>query len=307
MNLSAIKSSRVLIYAISLLSLIFILVVASHVRGSKRWIDFFSFRLQFSELMKPFLIVAFASVLTPWAGNVTLKRLGISLLFFIPIAFLIFKQPDLGNVIIYTTTFLFLLISAGLSLSYVVYGGIAFIVLSPVIWFSLHDYQRNRILTFLDPTYDPLGMGYNVIQSTIAVGSGMWTGRGLGRGVQSQLQFLPEHHTDFIFATYSEEFGFIGSIVLLLLYFFLLYRILRIAQNTTDPFSRLVAFGAFGLILTQMVINIGMNVGMLPVTGVTLPMFSYGGSSLISTVMLLGFVNGVARNRRFHRPTFQIH
>ena len=181
---------------------------------------------------------------------------------------------------------------------YMLFGFLFFATSLPLVWRLLAQYQRDRILTFINPTYDPLGIGYNAIQSAIAVGSGLFFGRGLGRGIQSQLAFLPERHTDFIFATFSEEFGFLGSVALLVLYFLLLLRILRIAKDCDDVFTSLVAFGIFALLLSQIFINIGMNLRLVPITGVTLPLLSYGGSSLIATMILLGFVNAIRKGTR---------
>ena len=173
---------------------------------------------------------------------------------------------------------------------------IALIVI-PASWFFLHDYQKERISGFLAPESDPLGKGYNLIQSMIAVGSGELTGRGLGRGTQSRLQFLPEFRTDFIFASIAEEMGFVGSVLILSLYLYLLLYSLRAAQKVDNAFGFLVILGVVSMLLFQGVVNIGMNIGLMPITGITLPLISYGGSSLIATLVSLGMLASSARNK----------
>lgn len=305
-NIRSLKNARLLFYVLSLVLLVSLFFVGVEVRGARRWVEFAGLRMQFSEIVKPFLIIAFASLLAYWKDKITLSRFVISIGFFLPIVLLLLRQPDLGNGFVYIATFGFMLFSAGLSLWYIA-AALAFLAISfPVVWRLLAQYQKDRILTFLNPKHDPLGVGYNAIQSAIAVGSGLLFGRGLGRGVQSQLQFLPERHTDFIFATLSEEFGFLGSLVVLTLYFLVLLRLLRIAKSSNDTFASLVALGVFALLLSQTFINIGMNVGLVPITGVTLPLFSYGGSSLLSTMILLGFVNSLSRDQKQKEDVLEI-
>lgn len=305
-HIQSLKNLHVLFYILSLVLLVSLLFLGVEVRGAKRWIELFGIRVQFSEFVKPMLILAFASLLPRWREKFSVAHILISVGFFLPVCILLFRQPDLGSALIYTITFVSMLFFAGMSVWYIVIGLVLSAISLPLLWRVLADYQRNRILTFLNPKHDPLGIGYNAIQSAIAVGSGLLLGRGLGRGVQSQLQFLPERHTDFIFATYSEEFGFLGSFVLLLLYFLLLIRILRLARNTNDPFESYTLSGVFMLLLSQIFINIGMNLGLVPITGVTLPLLSYGGSSLLSTMILLGIVNAVSRAKREKKGTLEI-
>ncbi|HKZ34994.1 MAG TPA: FtsW/RodA/SpoVE family cell cycle protein, partial [Patescibacteria group bacterium] len=168
----------------------------------------------------------------------------------------------------------------------------------PGIWFLLREYQKQRIFSFLNPYADPLGTGYNVIQSTIAVGSGQLFGRGLGRGTQSRLQFLPEYHTDFIFATLAEELGFFGSILLLFLFFFLIFHVFETARSAPNTFGVFIAIGVGAMILFQVCVNVGMNIGIIPITGITLPLVSYGGSSLLATLISLGLVASVFCKKR---------
>ena len=167
-----------------------------------------------------------------------------------------------------------------------------------MVWRFLKDYQRARVLSFLNPYSDPLGTGYNVIQAVISVGSGKFFGRGLGRGTQSHLYFLPERHSDFIFASLAEELGFLGASLLLVFYFLLLFQILKIAKNAADDFGFLIVTGVFSHLSFQILVNIGMNLGLLPITGITLPLVSTGGSSLLATMVSLGLVENVGRSRR---------
>ena len=295
-HIRSLSRLQLFFYGGSIIFLLLVVFFGDDVRGSKRWLEFAGFRMQSSELIKPFLILSFASILTGWKDKITLSRVGMSIGLFLPILILLLRQPDLGSTLVYLSTFGFMILSAGMSMWYVVIAGASLALSFPIIWRVLAQYQRDRIITFINPQHDPLGVGYNAIQSTIAVGSGLLFGRGLGRGIQSQLQFLPERHTDFIFATLSEEFGFIGSIVVLVLYFLLLLRILQIARRSQDAFLSLTSIGIFGVLLSQTFVNIGMNVGIVPITGVTLPLVSYGGSSLFSTMLLLGFANSISRD-----------
>lgn len=281
-------------YIFSVMILIFVLFVGSENRGAVRWIEFFGFQIQFSEIMKPFLIISLSAFLAN--KDLSLKTLFSAILFLMPIAFLIYKQPDLGNALIYVIVATFLFLINGFSFVYFFLGTLFIGILSPVIWGLLHEYQRQRVLTFLYPSSDPLGASYNVIQSVIAVGSGMVFGKGLGQGTQSMLRFLPERHTDFIFATFSEEFGFIGSLLLLFTFVFLLYKMFLIFLNTEDKFAKIFSAGAFFLILTQVFVNVGMNMGILPIVGVTLPFVSAGGSSVLSNFILLGFLSAISKN-----------
>jgi rod shape determining protein RodA len=168
----------------------------------------------------------------------------------------------------------------------------------PIGWFTLQDYQKQRIFSFISPSSDPLGEGYNIIQSTIAVGSGQLLGRGLGYGTQSRLQFLPEYRTDFIFAAISEEFGLLGSFLIILVYCLILIYCVAVAKKCSDTFGFLIIIGVVSMLLFQSVVNIGMNIGLLPITGITLPLVSYGGSSLIVTLLSLGLICSITRFRK---------
>lgn len=280
------------IYIISLVLLFVVLIVGIESRGSVRWLEFFGFRIQFSEILKPFLAISLASFLSS-RNNYSFKTLFMSICFLMPIVLLVFLQPDLGNALIYLFVNALTFVVFGFPLRFFFAGLISVFVLLPVFWKFLHDYQKNRILTFLNPN-DPLGLSYNAIQSVIAVGSGMLIGRGLGLGTQSGLRFLPERHTDFIFATLSEELGIIGATLIVLTFVFLLYKIFMIFLNQEDLFCKIFSIITFSLIFFQFFINIGMNMGILPIVGITLPFVSYGGSSLLSNFILLGILSAMS-------------
>lgn len=294
-NYKTVSLYSVPIYIISVVLLLIVLVVGIESRGSVRWLEFFGFRVQFSEILKPFLAISFSSYLSS-KNNYSFKTLFLGSLFLIPIIFLVFLQPDLGNALIYFMVAVLSFIIFGFPFRFFFLGLIFMSLSFPIIWKFLHDYQRQRILTFLNPN-DPLGLSYNAIQSVIAVGSGMFFGRGLGLGTQSGLRFLPERHTDFIFATLSEELGIIGAILIIVTFAFLLYKIFVIFLNQEDLFCKTFSIIAFSLILFQFFINAGMNIGILPIVGITLPFVSYGGSSLLSNFILLGILSAINRGR----------
>jgi len=211
---------------------------------------------------------------------------------------LIVKQPDLGSGLLVLLVALSMILFVGVNWRTLGGSILSLVLLSPVIWHFLKDYQRQRVLTFLNPEHDPLGAGYHIIQSKIAVGSGQFWGKGFLHGTQSQLQFLPEQHTDFVFSVFAEEWGFIGSVSLLLLFTGLTLWGLQIARDCKENFGHLLAFGVTSLIFWQVFINLGMVTGLLPVVGIPLPFFSYGGSSLIATLLGVGFLLNI-RMRRF--------
>lgn len=281
------------IYFGLLVLLVIVFILGIETRGSLRWIPLGPFQLQPSEFIKPVLILVLAKF---WSDNYP-NWLNIlkSVLIVLPAGILIFRQPDLGTTLTIIMIWFAILISSNISVIKLLIMSLISMVLVPTGWVFLKDYQKLRIISFISPEQDPLGVGYNAIQSTIAVGSGKMFGRGLGRGTQSRLQFLPEFRTDFIFASIAEEFGFIGSMILLFLYSVIIARIIKIIQNTSEHFNSLVVIGVLGMFFFQIVVNIGMNIGVLPITGITLPLLSYGGSSLLSTLICLGFVSSVSR------------
>lgn len=291
-------------YALTITLLLATMVIGSTVRGSTRWLVLGPLRFQPSEIVKPLLIVFAAGSLANPPRSL-INWLKYVLVLALPVA-LIHLQPDLGSSVIIIFTLLGMLLASSVPVSYVATTIILAIAAVPLGWKLLKDYQKERLVSFLNPTYDPLGSGYHAIQATIAVGSGMLFGRGLGRGTQSQLKFLPERHTDFIFAAIAEELGFVGTSVLLLAYAVVLYQILAITANSKDEAGHLIAIGAFMLLLAQVVINAGMNMGLLPVTGITLPLVSVGGSSVIAIAATLGLVASVARNQTLPKPSLEI-
>lgn len=288
LKLQSIKSLIKPLYIFILITLVAVLILGIETRGSLRWIPLGIFNVQPSEFAKPILILVLAKF---WSEN-SPSWLNIvkSLLWFGPLFLLIFKQPDLGSALTLIAVWLGMLLITNVSIKKLLTLALVFMLIIPISWSFLHDYQKQRIHSFLEPASDPLGRGYNLIQSTIAVGSGELFGRGLGRGTQSRLQFLPEFRTDFIFASIAEEMGFVGSCLILLLYLFLLVYSLRAAQKVQDAFSFLIIGGVVSMFLFQIFVNIGMNVGLLPITGITLPLISYGGSSAVSSLILLGMI-----------------
>lgn len=291
-DLKVFRFLKLPIYIFAIISLVILLFIGFESRGSVRWLGVGGYGIQFSELFKPFLGLLLAGYLAD-RKNISFATFGKVLLFLLPIAFLIFRQPDLGSAMIYVLTVMMALILYGFPLWWFVVGLAGIVGLIPLIWRFLHAYQQQRILTFLHLTHDPLGTSYNAIQAVIAVGSGMLIGKGLGQGTQSALRFLPEKQTDFIFATLSEDLGFIGGIIVIGTFIFLLYRMYKIFTQVDDQYEKVFVAIAFSLLLIQFFVNIGMNIGILPIVGVTLPFVSYGGSSLLSNAILLGMVSGI--------------
>lgn len=286
-----------------ILTIVLLLVtfLGQEVRGTSRWIDFGWFRMQPSELIKPFFVIIMAELFSKSFGRSIIKLIK-PFLFFAPIVLLIFKQPDLGNVIVYFFIFAVCIILSEIPFGSLLFGAGSLFLFLPVAWNFMKQYQKLRILSFLDPSADPAGAGYNAIQAIIAIGSGRLFGEGFGRGTQSHLLFLPEYHTDFVFASIGEELGFLGAFLVLCFYFVLLGRILLIASRQNNRFTRLLAIGIFAQIFIQVFINIGMNLGILPIAGITLPLLSYGGSSIISTFIGLGIVSNIGKIRRSKGP-----
>ena len=296
-NYKVLKIYSLPIYIVSIVLLILVLFLGFESRGSIRWLDILGFRIQFSEILKPFLAVSFATYLID-NRKYDFKFL-ISIFFLVaPIALLIFFQPDLGDALIYMAVVITTIVYLGFPVKYFLAILVPIAAIFPFFWKVLKVYQRQRILTFLNPGSDPLGTSYNVIQSVIAVGSGMIMGKGLGQGTQSGLRFLPERNTDFIFATISEQLGFIGAVILLLAFAFFLYKVYTIFLNSGDKFSKVFAAIVFFTFLIQIFVNIGMNIGIVPIVGVTLPFVSTGGSSLLSNFILLGFLSALSKSSK---------
>ena len=270
------------------------------VQGSQRWIDLYFINLQPSELMKVAIIVCFAKYYHRMQlENVNkFKNIIIPLLIlFIPIS-LVISQPDLGTSILVALSGIIVLWLAGVNIKYFFYSSLIFIISAPFVISFLKPYQKLRILTFFDPDKDPLGAGYQIIQSKIAVGSGGLTGKGFLKGTQGYLEFLPEKHTDFIFTLYSEEFGFIGSLFLLLLYAILIFRIIRIGSISRSFFGKFFCYGFGSAIFVYIVVNMSMVLGLVPIVGSPLPIMSYGGSSMLATMIGFGIVLSAKINHK---------
>ncbi len=288
------------VYLVILGLLIAVLFVGENIRGSARWIDLGFFNLQPAELTKLAMIIITAKYLDQQGEKLKDYRYILLLCFYVAIPFaLVLIEPDLGSsLVIFFTWFAMLMFSKIKKKQLAIMITIGLIAAIASWFFVLHDYQKQRVYTFIDPAADPQGQGYNVLQSIIAVGSGDFFGRGVGRGLQSQLKFLPERQTDFIFASTAEELGLIGSVVILLLYLLILQRILRASKAARDNFGMYLALGIFFMLFFQILINIGMNIGIMPVTGIPLPLMSYGGSSLLTTMLSLGLVQSIVARQK---------
>jgi len=260
--------------------------------GSQRWINLYFINLQPSELMKIAIIVCFAKYYhrSQIKDVNSFKNILIPItILVIPIS-LVLSQPDLGTSILIALSGFIVLWLAGINIKYFIYSSLTFIISIPFVISFLKPYQKLRILTFFNPDRDPLGAGYQIIQSKIAVGSGGLTGKGFLKGTQSYLEFLPEKHTDFIFTLFSEEHGFVGSLILLLIYAILIFRILRIGSFARSYFAKIYCYGFASAIFTYISVNMSMVLGLLPIVGSPLPIMSYGGSSMLATMIGLSIV-----------------
>ena len=268
--------------------------------GASRWLDFGVFMVQPSEYAK----VAVILVLAKFFSNINVKRIKnfsttvVAFIIILPIFTLVVLQPDLATSIIIVSLTAIMLFVAGVPLWEFILAGSMVIVSAPIVWIKLlKDYQKLRIINFLFPESDPLGSGYNIIQSKIAVGSGGFLGKGFLEGTQGRLRFLPEHHTDFIFTIVGEEFGFVGAVALILLYLYIVFYGFTVARNTNSTFYKLVATGCASLIFLHMFVNIGMTVALMPVAGIPLIMFSYGGSSLMIGLICIAIIINIDINK----------
>ena len=295
-----------LIYAVALFFLFLVFALGIVRLGAQRWLKIAWFNFQPSEFAKLAIIIFLARYfsrksvddISLLSGKFGIFR-GLVLPFIfvaIPMFFII-EQPDLGSGLMLLFAFTALLYLTNVRLKYIFTLVTVLILPLPFLWHFLHDYQKQRLLVFLNPNIDPLGAGYTVIQSRIAIGSGGLLGKGWLAGTQSQLYFLPESHTDFIFATFSEQWGFLGSSLLILLYYLIIRQGFMIAQRTQDSFGKLLAYGISLLLALQVFINIAMNMGLAPVVGLPLPLLSYGGSSVLVTFIALGILVNIDRTR----------
>ncbi len=287
-------------YGCSIFLLVLVLLFGSERLGASRWLSIFGISLQPSEIAKLATIGVLARYLVgqprPLPPNVVGFSLGLVAL---PLL-LIFLQPDLGSASIFGAFWLGMVWVAGISPRMLMTGVGVSAGLLPFGWWLLKDYQRQRLMIFLHPDADPLGAGYNIIQSTIAIGSGQWWGRGWAAGTQNRLRFVPERHSDFIFCIIGEEWGFLGCMIVIVAFGVLLFRALRIAQQSPVPLGRLLAVGIASWIAYQALVNLGMVMGLIPVVGVPLPLLSYGGSSMIVVWTALGFLESIHRTQRPH-------
>jgi rod shape determining protein RodA len=293
-----VRSAPVL-YVIGLGLLTSVFVLGRTVSGARRWIHLGPFTVQPSELFKLIFIITLAWALTTGRGERSRTSLiGTFVLLGVPFL-LVVRQPDLGTALCLVPVLAAILVGIGIPLK--VLGGmtLAGVAVMPLGWFVLKPYQRDRLLVYLDPFRDPLGTAYNVIQAKIAIGSGQLLGKGVGGATQSRLSFLPERHTDFIFAVFAEMWGFLGCLVLIVAYVLLVMRGFEIAAGTREMRGRILALGVTTVFAAQVLINIGMVTGLLPIVGIPLPLMSYGGSSMVVSLTALGLLLSI-RMRQFH-------
>lgn len=292
------------IYFISVIMLIGVILFGHEIRGSQRWIALGGFTFQPSELVKLTMILALAKY---FDGNKQHRAYGLHELWFplllvLPPVLLILRQPDLGTAIILAILLLSFLIFLGIERRFLVWTVGILAVSTPIVWHFLKDYQKERIMTLFSPERDPLGSGYHILQSMIAVGSGGFIGKGFLKGTQTQLKFLPEQQTDFVFSVFAEEWGFLGTVILIALFLALILWALNIASRAKDFLGMMIAYGIAMLIFAELFINIGMVIGILPVVGIPLPFLSYGGSSIVMLMTGMGLLMNVSMRRYILQP-----
>lgn len=292
------------IYGVSIVLLLVVFFLGEITRGTQRWISFGGFSLQPSELLKLTIILVLARFYNSRGveESYTLRKLWIPIVLVIVPFLLIMKQPDLGTAMMILIIFVSMTLFVGVNWKSIVLVVTTGILMTPLCWAVLKDYQKERILTFLDPDKDPLGSGYHIIQSIIAIGSGGVVGKGFLKGTQSQLRFLPEHQTDFVFSVFAEEWGFLGSFILIFLFLSLVLWSLRIARTSRDLLGTLIAFGIAMLIFWELFINLGMVLGIFPVVGIPLPFLSYGGSAIVVLLSSVGLLMNVSVRRFVLQP-----
>jgi len=295
-------------YGLSVFFLVLVLFAGRHALGATRWFTLGGISFQPSELAKLGLILALARYFcdhpVPTMRYGYSKQVVVFKHLFVPLIIagipmlLAFKQPDLGTAILFFGIFLVMVFAAGLP--GIIFWGFLGVctAIMPFAWHILRPYQRDRLLVFLNPNIDPLGAGYTIIQSKIAIGSGQFFGKGWLAGTQNQLNFLPERHTDFIFSVIGEEWGLLGTLFMLICYYILVYYGLRIAEQVKDRFGTLAAVGIVGILAIQVIVNVGMVMGLCPVVGITLPMVSYGRSSFMMFMVMIGILLGLNRRRK---------
>ncbi len=287
------------VYGLGIVFLISVILFGDTGKGAQRWLDLGLFRFQPSEIMKvavPMMVAWYLSQKSLPPSPITIL---VSLLIIIVPFALIIKQPDLGTALLVGSAGIFALFLTGISWGLILGFFALLAAIAPIAWFyGMHDYQRQRVLTFINPENDPLGAGYHIIQSKIAIGSGGVYGKGWLNGTQSQLDFLPERSTDFIFAVFAEEFGLIGVLLLLTLYLYIIFRGLTIAYQAQDVFTRLLSGSLILTFFVYILVNIGMVSGLLPVVGVPLPLISYGGTSMVTLMAAFGLIMSIQTHRK---------
>lgn len=285
-------------YISTLILLVLVDFFGSKHLGAQRWLTMGPIAIQPSEFAKLGTLLAVVNFMGshhPWEGQV--RTVSVALLLLVVPLVLIFKQPDLGTALLFIPMSVVMLFLWGVRKRFLIMSFSAVVLAAPLAWEFLKGYQKKRLMVFLNPSLDPLGSGYTALQSKIAVGSGGLWGKGYLGGTQTQLHFVPEHHTDFIFCVIGEEWGFLGSLLVLCLYGFLFHSIFLIMQHTTDVKAKMLCGGVLALLFSHVMINVGMTIGLMPIAGVPLPLISYGGSSFIMTCMCLGLVLSVYRER----------
>ena len=287
------------LYIFGIILLILVIIFGDIGKGAQRWLDLKIFRFQPSELMKISVPIIISSYLSGRFLPPKFFRIVFSCIFIVIPVFLIAQQPDLGTALLVAIAGFSVIFIAGLSWRFLFSIFILSALSIPLLWHFMRDYQRQRVLTFLDPEKDPLGAGYHIIQSKIAIGSGGFYGKGWLNGTQSHLEFLPERSTDFIFAVLCEEFGMLGVLVILTIYLLIIFRGLYIAYNAQDAFRQLLAGGVTLTFFVYIIVNMGMVTGQLPVVGVPLPLISFGGSSIVTLMASFGILMSIHTHRRF--------
>ena len=285
------------IYIFSLILLISVSFFGFESHGAKRWLNLFIFNLQPSEVIKITIPLILAWLYHRFQNTINYKTHVMAFFILAIPCSIIFKQPDLGTSILIFLSGLIVIFLAGLSLKFILASIFSFLVFMPFLWSTLHLYQQNRILSLLDPGRDPFGTGYHSIQSMIAIGSGGLLGKGWSYGSQTQLNFLPEKTTDFIFSVYGEEFGFVGVVGILIIYFVILYRCIYLAIKMQDTFSRLITAALAFTLFSSSIVNIAMVSGLLPIVGAPLPFISYGGTSMVVSLSMIGIIMSLNSNK----------
>lgn len=295
------------IYFFNIALLALVVVLGQVTKGANSWLGVGTFGIQPSEFMKLSLIIVFARKIEDFEGDVNNpKNLGILFLYAAVPLIMIYKQPDLGTVMVIVVIIVGMLFMAGLNIKILLGGFVASIIAFLGVWYSpvpiLKEHQRQRIATFLNPSADEIGNGWQITQSKIAIGSGQLFGMGFGKGLQSEGKYLPESYSDFIFSVLGEEFGFVGALLLIILYASMLFKCLKISSIAKDKFGSMVVAGVMWMLAFQMFQNVGMTIGLMPITGITLPFVSYGGSSMLTSMVSIGLVLNIGMRR--HKINF---